>query len=109
MVKQINLDSWQISHLTELLQKASTISEQTGEPVMLYRQTIEEEGDSYEEIVCSIIKDYVIEQLVTSGGVIVPTFCQQRVYRISEYPNTVLAKSKERFQEIIDMLEEMTK
>ena len=41
----------------------------TNMPIILYRQTIEEEnGDSYEEIVCTLTNDYVVEQLIISGG-----------------------------------------
>ncbi len=109
MVKQISLDSWQINHLTELLREGSKMVELTNRPIMLYRQTTEEEDGSYEEIVCSLAKNYVIEQLVTSGGIIIPTFQQQYVYPIDDYPGIVLRKSKERFLEIIDLLEDEIK
>lgn len=105
MAKQINLDVWQINHLRGLLEKGSKIVVQTNQPIILYRQTIEEEDDSYEEIVCSLANNFVIEQLVTSGGVLVPTFHQQHVYSIDEYPQIIHRKSKERFLEIISLLE----
>ena len=35
---------------------------------------------------------YVIEQMVTSGGVLVPSFHQQFVFTIEEYPQEVLTK-----------------
>lgn len=105
MGKQISLDSWQKNHLTALLRKGSKIAEKTNRPIVLYRQTLEEDEDSYEEIVCTLAKDYVIEQLVTSGGIIVPSFHQQYVYPIEDYPEIVLRKSRERFLEIIDLLE----
>jgi len=106
MVKQISLDAWQIQHLTDLLKKGSDIVAKTNKPIVLYRQTLEEEEDSYEEIVCTITKDYVIEQLVTSGGVIVPSFHQQHVFTIEEFPQELLRKSRDRFLQIIDFLEE---
>ena len=105
MVKQISLDAWQINHLAGLLRKGTRIVEQTNRPIILYRQTLEETNDNYEEIVCSLARNYVIEQLVTSGGVIIPTFHQQHIYPIEEYPEVILRKSKERFLEIIDLLE----
>lgn len=105
MVKQISLDAWQINHLTGLLRKGSKIVEQTNRPIVLYRQTLEEEEGSYEEVVCSLTKNYVVEQLVTSGGIIVPTFHQQYVYPIEDYPEMILRKSRERFLEIIGLLE----
>ena len=109
MVKQISLDGWQIQQLTDLLRKGSEIVAKTNLPIVLYRQTLEEEDDSYEEIVCTLTKDYVIEQLVTSGGVIVPSFHQQFVFTIKEFPQELLRKSRDRFTQIIDLLEEQTK
>ncbi len=109
MVKQISLDGWQIQQLTDLLRKGSEIVARTNLPIVLYRQTLEEEDDSYEEIVCTLTKDYVIEQLVTSGGVLVPSFHQQFVFTIDEFPQELLRKSRDRFTQIIDLLEEQTK
>lgn len=109
MVKQISLDAWQIEHLTGLLEKGSEIVTKTNRPIVLYRQTLEEDDDSYEEMVCTLTKEYVIEQVVTSGGVLVPSFHQQFVFTIEEYPQELLRKSKDRFLEMIDFLEEQLK
>ena len=43
MVKQISLDAWQIQHLEDLLEKGSNIVAKTNRPIVLYRQTLEEE------------------------------------------------------------------
>ncbi len=109
MVKQINLDTWQIQHLSDLLEKGSNIVAKTNKPIILYRQTLEEEEGSYEEIVCTLTKGYVIEQIITSGGIIVPSFHQQFVFTIEEYPQGLLRKSKDRFLEMIDFLDEQLK
>ncbi len=106
MVKQISLDAWQIQHLSELLEKGSNIVAKTNKPIVLFRQTLEEEDESYEEIVCTLTRGYVIEQMVTSGGVLVPSFHQQFVFTIAEYPQELLRKSQDRFLEMIDFLEE---
>ncbi len=106
MVKQISLDAWQIQQLSDLLEKGSNIVAKTNKPIVLYRQTLEEEDGSYEEIVCTLTKGYVIEQMVTSGGVLVPSFHQQFVFTIEEYPQELLRKSQDRFLEMIDFLEE---
>ncbi len=106
MVKQISLDAWQIQHLSDLLEKGSKIVTKTNRPIVLYRQTLEEEDDSYEEIVCTLTKGYVIEQMVTSGGVLAPSFHQQFVFTIQEYPQELLRKSQDRFLEMVDFLEE---
>ena len=109
MVKQISLDSWQIHHLMELLQKGSLAVAKTNSPIVLYRQTLEEEDNSYEEIVCTLTKDYVIEQLVTSGGVLVPSFNQQLVFTLEEFPERLLRKSRDLFLETVDLLENQMK
>ena len=106
MVKQISLDAWQIQQLTELLKKGSDIVAKTNKPIVLFRQTLEEEEESYEEIVCTLTKEYVIEQMVTSGGILVPSFQQQFVFTIEEYPQELLRKSKDRFLQIVDFLSE---
>ncbi|MDC4231286.1 MAG: hypothetical protein M8319_03040 [Nitrosopumilus sp.] len=109
MVKQISLDAWQIQHLSDLLDKGSSIVAKTNKPIVLYRQTLEEEEESYEEIVCTLTNGYIIEQMVTSGGILVPSFQQQFVFTIAEYPQELLRKSQDRFLEMIDFLEEQLK
>ncbi len=109
MVKQISLDAWQIKHLADLLKRGSDMVAKTNRPIVLYRQTLEEEDDSYEEIVCTLTEGYVIEQLVTSGGVLVPNFHQQFVFTIEEFPRELLRKSRDRFLQMIDFLEESMK
>ena len=109
MVKQISLDAWQVQQLVDLLEKGSKIVEKTNKPIVLFRQTLEEEEESYEEIVCTLTKGFVIEQMVTSGGVLVPNFHQQIVFTIEEYPQELLRKSKDRFLEMIDFLQDQLK
>ena len=109
MVKQISLDAWSLQHLTDLLKKGSRIVAKTNMPIVLYRQTIEEEGGSHEEIVCTLTNDYVIEQLIISGGVVVPTINQQSVFRLEEFPDRLLRKSKDLFQETVELLEKKVK
>ena len=109
MVKQISLDSWSLQHMTELLKEGSRMVAKTNMPIILYRQTIEEEDNSYEEIVCTLTNDYVIEQLIISGGMVVPTISQQLVYRLDEFPDRLLKKSKDLFSETVELLEKKLK
>jgi len=109
MVKQISLDSWQIHHLSELLKKGSQVVAKTNLPIILYRQTLEKEDTAYEEIVCTLTKDYVIEQLVTSGGVLPPSFQQQFVFTVDEFPDRLLRKSRDLFLQTVDLLEDQLK
>ena len=81
----------------------------TNTPIVLYRQTLEEDENSYEEIVCTLASNYVIEQLVTSGGPLVPSFHQQFVFTIEEYPQRLMKKSRDRFLEIVSLLENQLK
>ena len=109
MVKQISLDTWSVQHLTDLLKKGSRIVEKTNTPIILYRQTMEEEDDSYEEIVCTLTNEYIIEQLIVSGGMIVPAFKQQFVFTMEEFPERLLKKSKDLFLETVNILEKKLK
>ncbi len=106
MIKQISLDAWQTQHLLDLLQMGSEIAAKTDRAIILYRQTLEEDNGCYEEIVCTLTAGYVVEQIVTSGGMLVPSFRQQMIYPIADYPHTLLAKSKDRFLEVTCRLEE---
>ncbi len=96
-------------HLSELLKKGSLVVAKTNSPIVLYRQTLEEEDNSYEEIVCTLTKDYVIEQLVTSGGVVPPSFKQQFVFTVDEFPDRLLRKSRDLFLQTVDLLEDQLK
>ena len=109
MVKQISLDAWSLQHLTDLLKKGSQMVAKTNMPIVLYRQTMEEEDDSYEEIVCTLTNDYIIEQLIISGGKIVPAIKQQLVFRLDEFPDRLLRKSKDLFLETVELLEKKLK
>ncbi len=109
MVKQISLDAWQIQYLTGLLRKGSEIVDKTNTPTVLYRHTIEEDENAYEEIVCTLSSNYVIEQLVTSGGPVVPNFNQQFVFTIEDYPVRLMKKSKELFLQVVSLLENQLK
>ena len=109
MTKQISLDSWSIQHMVDLLKEGSQIVAKTNVPIVLYRQTMEEEEDSYEEIICTLTSDYVVEQLIISGGIVVPTINQQLVFKLEEFPDRLLRKSKDLFLEIVELLEKKLK
>ena len=108
MVKQISLDTWSIQHLTDLLREAALVVTKTNSPIVLYRQTLEEEEGSYEEIVCTLTDSHVIEQVITSGGVIAPSINQQFVFSIDEFSDRLLRKSKDLFLHVVQDLEEKT-
>ena len=106
MVKQISLDTWSTDRLNELLKKGTNIVTQTNLPIVLYRETLEEKEGSFEELICTLNQDHVVEQVVTSGGMVIPSIKQQVVFSIDELPDKLLRKSKDRFSQVIDLLEE---
>ena len=106
MVKQISLDTWSTDRLTELLKKGTNIITQTNLPIVLYRETLEEKEGSFEELICTLTQDHVVELVVTSGGMVIPSIKQQIVFSIDEFPDKLLRKSKDRFSQVIEMLEE---
>ena len=106
MVKQISLDTWSTDRLNELLKKGTNIVTQTNLPIVLYRETLEEKEGSFEELICTLNQDNVVEQVVTSGGMVIPSIKQQVVFSIDEFPDRLLRKSKDRFSQVIDLLEE---
>ena len=106
MVKQISLDTWSIQHLTDLLRQASLIVTKPNSPIVLYRQTLEEEEGSYEEIVCTLTDSHIIEQVIISGGIIAPNINQQFVFSIDEFSGRLLRKSKDLFLQVVQDLEE---
>lgn len=105
MVKQISLDSWQIEQLTDLLKRGSLVVTKTNTPIILYREVLEEEDDAYEEIICTLTNDHVVEQLVTSGGVMPPSFHQQFVFSLEDYPQRLMRKSQDLFLNVVGLLE----
>ena len=106
MVKQISLDTWSTDRLNELLKKGTNIVTQTNLPIVLYRETLEEKEGSFEELFCTLTQDHVIEQIVTSGGMVIPSIKQQIVFSIDEFPDKLLRKSKDRFSQVVELLEE---
>ena len=109
MVKQISLDTWSVHHLQELLVKATNFISQTNTPIVLYRETLEEKEDVFEEIVCTLTQDHVIEQVIVSGGMVIPEIKQQLVFSTEEFPDRLLRKSKDLFLETVELLEKKLK
>ena len=106
MVKQISLDTWSTQHLHELLVKATNFISQTNTPIVLYRETLEETEEVVEEIVCTLTQVHVIEQVIVSGGMVIPEIKQQIVFSTEEFPNRLLKKSKDLFGQVVDLLED---
>ena len=109
MVKQTTLDSWLLQHFSDLLRKGELNVVKIGTPIVLYRNMIEEEEDAHEETVCTLTEGHVIVQVVTSGGVIVPSFQQQFVFTFDQFPDWLMRKSKDLLLQCVDFREEQLK
>ncbi|HEV2192951.1 MAG TPA: hypothetical protein VGR54_04940 [Nitrosopumilaceae archaeon] len=109
MVKQSTLDGWLLNHFSELLKKGSLYVAKTKIPIVLYRNTMEEEGESYQETICTLTEGYVVIQVITSGGGIVPSVQQQLVFPIDEFPDWLMRQSKDLLQRCVDFLEDQLK
>ena len=106
MAKQINLDSYQVRHLHDLLERGSAAVEKTEVPIILYRQVLEENDGSFEEVVCTLTQGYVVEQRISSGGPVPTHFHTQQVFELSAYPARLISKSRERFSDVVALLEQ---
>ena len=109
MVKQSTLDGWLLNHFANMLKKGSLHVAKTKTPITLYRNTMEEEGESYQETVCTLTEGYVVIQVITSGGGIVPSVQQQLVFPIDEFPDWLMKQSRDLLQRCIDFLEDQLK
>ncbi len=105
MTKQVSFDTYAVRHLHDLLERGSSAVEKTDTPIVLYRQILEEETGSFEEVVCTLTHGHVVEQRIVSGGPVPPNFHSQHVFEISEYPVRLYEKSRERFANVVEMLE----
>ena len=106
MVKQISLDTWSVDRMYDLLKKGTNIITQTNIPIVLYRETLEESEDTYEELICTLTHDHVVEQVIIYGGMIIASIKEQMVFPINEFPDRLLRKSKDRFSQVVELLEE---
>lgn len=106
MKKQVTLDDWLMARFRELLRKASIVSAKTDKPMILYRHSIEESEHAMEEEVATVSNNYVIIQVITHGGFIPPSFQQQFVFSIDDFPEWLMKRSKEIFLKSLDSLEE---
>ncbi len=109
MKKQVTLDEWLMARFKDLLQRARVVAAKTDRPVVLYRHAVEESEHAMEEEVATVTDKYVVVQVITHGGFIPPSFQQQFVFRIDEFPEWIMKRSKELFLKTLDNLEEELK
>ncbi|MDI1495859.1 MAG: hypothetical protein K8823_1167 [Cenarchaeum symbiont of Oopsacas minuta] len=104
MTKQANLDSCQTEHMADLLRQGSELVNRTNVPMILYRITTDESNESYEETICTLTREYVIEQSVTYGGPVPMSIGEQMVFPISDYPAVLIAKSIDLFERVLEQI-----
>jgi len=51
----------------------------------------------------------IVAKIIISGGMIVPAIKQQLVFRLDEFPDRLLRKSKDLFLETVELLEKKIK
>ena len=88
--KQVTLDDWMVERLRDKLGKAAANANRTGKPILLYRNIIEENEGAAEEEVATVSEKNAIVQVFTYGGFIPPTFQQQHIFRLDEFPIWVM-------------------
>ncbi len=106
MTRQRNLDSCQIEHMADLLRQGSEIVNRTNVPMILYRIITDKSEDACEETICTLTREYVVEQLVIYGGPIPLNIGEQAVFSISEYPAALLAKSVDLFERTLSQIKD---
>lgn len=103
----MTLDSWVIGRLRERLRKASIIASRTGVPVVLYRHTIEEMDHCAEEEIATVNEQqYIVVQVVTYGGFIVPNLQQQYVFTFDQFPEWIMKRSTELLARCLESLDQ---
>jgi hypothetical protein len=103
--KQVSLDEWLIERLREKLSKAAVSASRTGKPVLLYRNIMEENEVAAEEEVATVSEKNVIVQVFTYGGFIPPTFQQQYIFKLDEFPMWVMKRGRNLLLECLENLE----
>jgi hypothetical protein len=103
--KQVTLDEWLIDRLREKLSKAAINASRTGKPVLLYRNIIEENEVAAEEEIATVSEKNALVQVFTYGGFIPPTFQQQYVFMLDEFPVWVMKRSRNLLLQCLENLE----
>jgi hypothetical protein len=103
--KQVTLDEWLIDRLREKLSKAAINASRTGKPVLLYRNIIEENEVAAEEEIATVSEKNALVQVFTYGGFIPPTFQQQYVFMLDEFPVWVMKRSRNLLLQCLENIE----
>jgi hypothetical protein len=104
--KQVTLDECLSQRFNDKLRKASIIASRTSRPVILYRNTIEENDNAAEEELATVNEKYVIVQVFTHGGFIPPNFQQQFVFTLEEFPAWIIQRSHDLLLQCLESLDE---
>ena len=92
--------------MADLLRQGSEIVNSTNVPMVLYRIVMDKSEDAFEETICTLTREYVIEQSVTYGGPIPMSIGEQTVFSISEYPAVLISKSTELFDRTLSRIKD---
>ena len=103
--KQVTLDEWMIERLRDKLGKAAANADRKGKPILLYRNIIEENEAAAEEEFATVSGKNVIVQIFTYGGFIPPTFQQQHIFKLDEFPRWVMKRGRNLLLQCLENLE----
>ena len=92
--------------MTDLLRQGTELVNRTNTPMILYRIITDKSEDACEETICTLTREYVIEQSVTYGGPVPMSIGEQAVFDLSEYPSMLMAKSLDLFVRILSQLKD---
>ncbi|HEY7081628.1 MAG TPA: hypothetical protein VH500_18195 [Nitrososphaeraceae archaeon] len=104
--RQETLDGWLIEQFRDKLTHASVISRKKNRPILLYRNTIEESESAAEEEVATINENYVLVQVLTHGGFIPPSFQQQYIFKLDDFAQWIIKRSRDLYLQCIDNIDE---
>jgi hypothetical protein len=103
--KQVTLDEWLIERLREKLSKAAVSASRTCKPILLYRNIMDENEAAAEEEIATVSDKNAIVQVYTYGGFIPPTFQQQYVFMLDEFPAWVMKRGRNLLLQCLENLE----
>ena len=88
------------------LREASLMVNNTGKPLVLYRNILEECGTAVQEEVGMLNEKCVVIEVFTYGGFLPATFQQQYVFTLHDFSIWIMRKGSELFFRCINNLED---
>jgi hypothetical protein len=104
---QVTLDKWLRDRFVDKLKEASLMVNNTGKPLVLYRNILEESETAVQEEVAMVNEKYVVIDVFTYGGFLPASFQQQYVFTLYDFSIWIMRRSGELFFRCINNLDDM--